>query len=288
MQPLLIIITMLLAPLSFAESQSVKILFSNAISTLTALEAPLKNPASEWDIVIEKAKELVDVKTAQFYRTKWNQPLPFFVFDSRNSQTTPQNIVLFFGGIHADEISPIYSSFRALVELTFDARLQPENTRLIYVPILNPDGFVGQFVQNGSTTRTNANGVDLNRNFSSKKPETETRFLKELIALYNPSHIIALHAPFGWLDYDGPAMDAAAPRAMKKHVNRWLNRVSNAGKLRINSIFKEHPGSAGNYGSKLGKHVLTIEYPHDRGSHAIKNWSAHGASIVESLRTNDE
>ena len=94
---------------------------------------------------------------------------------------------------------------------------------LFFIPCLNPDGMF-------SNTRTNANGVDLNRNFPTKNwgknegdnatcddcttdyyggkepaSEIETRFLIDIIEEYKPELILTIHAPYKVVNYDGPA-----------------------------------------------------------------------------------
>ena len=98
------------------------------------------------------------------------------------------------------------------------------NNNLLFIPCLNPDGF-----QNG--TRTNANGVDLNRNFPTKNwgedtsgagenpkdyyggespaSEIETQFVIDIIEKYQPKLILTLHAPYKIVNYDGPAKEIA-------------------------------------------------------------------------------
>jgi protein MpaA len=94
----------------------------------------------------------------------------------------------------------------------------------LFIPCLNPDGMqLGQ--------RTNANGVDLNRNFPTKNwgedtsqagnnptdyyggtspaSEIETKFLIDVIEKYNPKTILTLHAPYKVVNYDGPAKELA-------------------------------------------------------------------------------
>jgi len=91
---------------------------------------------------------------------------------------------------------------------------------LLFIPCLNPDGMQLK-------RRTNANGVDLNRNFPTKNwgedtsqagdnpadyfggksagSEIETQFVIDVIEQYKPELIITLHAPYKVVNYDGPA-----------------------------------------------------------------------------------
>lgn len=95
---------------------------------------------------------------------------------------------------------------------------------LLFIPCLNPDG-----LQNN--TRTNANGVDLNRNFPTKNwgedtsaagdnpddyyggkspaSEIETQFVIDIIEKYKPKLILTLHAPYKIVNYDGSAKEIA-------------------------------------------------------------------------------
>ena len=95
---------------------------------------------------------------------------------------------------------------------------------ILFIPCLNPDG-----MQNN--TRTNANGVDLNRNFPTKNwgedtsaagdnpqdyyagkspaSEIETQFVIDIIEKYNPKLILTLHAPYKIVNFDGPAKKIA-------------------------------------------------------------------------------
>ena len=87
---------------------------------------------------------------------------------------------------------------------------------LLFIPCLNPDGMQLK-------TRTNSNGVDLNRNFPTKNweltkkneffggmsagSEIETRFLIDTIDEFKPELILTLHAPYKVVNYDGPARE---------------------------------------------------------------------------------
>src|SRR5699024_6278102 len=130
------------------------------------------------------------------------------------------------------------------------------------VPSLNPDGLLAD-----SPRRTNANGVDLNRNLptiawreeskhywrtvgyeerrypgNAPASEPETQWLVDEIAAFRPDVIISVHAPYGVLDYDGTY---PAPRQL--------------GSLDLHRL-GVYPGSLGNYASRmLGIPVITIE-----------------------------
>ena len=83
-------------------------------------------------------------------------------------------------------------------------------TNILFVPCLN-----------SANTRTNFNGVDLNRNFPTKNweltekdmyfggdfpaSEKETQFIIDLVEKYSPKAILTLHAPYKIVNYDGPA-----------------------------------------------------------------------------------
>lgn len=118
--------------------------------------------------------------------------------------------ILVIGVFHGDE-----PQGKFLIEEYLKNHL---TSKLLFIPCLNPDGMK-------SGTRTNSNGVDLNRNFPTENweltekneffgglksaSEIETRFLIEIIEEYNPELILTLHAPFKVVNYDGSAKDIA-------------------------------------------------------------------------------
>jgi protein MpaA len=170
--------------------------------------------------------------------------------------------VLLLGGIHGDELTA-----SAVVFHWMQWMQTPEAQQLDWsiVPVVNPDGLLAP-----KPKRVNANGVDLNRNFPTpgweqeapqywakatrsdprrfpgKAPlsEPETRWLYQEMERFRPQVIISVHAPFGVLDFDGPAP------APTKFGRLLINRVG------------VYPGSLGNYS---GRHknvpVITIELP---------------------------
>jgi len=136
------------------------------------------------------------------------------------------------------------------------------------IPVMNPDGLLKR-----SAERTNHNGIDLNRNLPShdwernavlywetkgeKNPrkypgtepnsEPETQWLVDEVNLFKPDAIIAIHAPYGVVDFDAHKLNTA-PKSL--------------GKLRLN-LLGTYPGSLGNYaGINLNIPVITLELPH--------------------------
>lgn len=169
--------------------------------------------------------------------------------------------VLVVGGIHGDELS---SASLALHWLQI-AKEIPADAHWRFIPLLNPDGLLMS-----PARRTNANGVDLNRNFPTPhwereakiyweqkvkrdprrwpgpKPlsEPESKFLHDEMERFKPHLIVSIHAPYGVLDFDGPT---APPNKLGR---LYLDQVG---------IF---PGSLGNYGGvHKGMPVVTIELP---------------------------
>lgn len=138
-----------------------------------------------------------------------------------------------------------------------------QTNNLLFIPCLNPDGMqLGQ--------RTNANGVDLNRNFPTKNwgknlgdnatcddeksayyggisagSEIETQFLIDTISEFKPQTILTLHAPYKVVNYDGPAKELA------EKISAIINYPVEA------SIGYPTPGSFGTYAG-VERQISTI------------------------------
>ena len=173
--------------------------------------------------------------------------------------------ILLVGGTHGDELASISIVFKWM------HTLEKHHSGLFHwhvVPLMNPDGALIK-----KSTRTNANGVDLNRNFPAPAQallpvnywlqkamgnkrrfpghtplsEPETRWLKQEIEQFKPDVIVAIHAPYDLVDYDAP--------------NR-ANAPEKIGPLYKN-LMGTYPGSLGNYaGIHLGIPVITMELPY--------------------------
>lgn len=196
------------------------------------------------------------------HRSQLNKPLLLKEYPPLGSKK-PQARILVLGGIHGDEYSSVSIAFKWM------AKLDRYHSGLFHwkiIPLVNPDGLLRK-----KSRRTNGSGVDLNRNFSPGKNNTaslnywknktykdsrrypgpkplsepETRLIVNLIEEFKPDAIVAIHAPYGILDFDGPHK---AP--------------GHLGPLHL-KLLGTYPGSLGNYaGLQLGKPVITIELPY--------------------------
>jgi len=139
--------------------------------------------------------------------------------DTNEVDDTAHHRVLIIGGFHGDEYATVSIIFKwiTLLNLFYTGSYYWQ-----IVPLLNPDGLLQR-----SSSRTNANGVDLDRNFpvsandynafqyweenTNGDPEyfpgkyalsePESQWLAEEIEQYRPDAIITIHAPNHSLGY---------------------------------------------------------------------------------------
>jgi protein MpaA len=165
--------------------------------------------------------------------------------------------IMVMGGIHGDEI-PVLPVTRLLQA---EAKIPPPGYQYLFIQNANPDGFAMK-------TRTNTNGVDLNRNFDSawskeskapryfpgKRPlsEPESIALLTLIKKFKPCRILSIHAPLKVVNFDGPGSEAIAK---KMAVLIHYKAVGNIG--------YPTPGSMGKKCVDLGIPLVTIELSND-------------------------
>ena len=212
------------------------------------------------------------------------RPLVFAEFGPEDAT----NRTLIFSMVHGDEITPLYVGFE-LAKWAEEKMKSFPNTRLVLAPLVNPDGFFEY-----PKTRTNAHGVDCNRNFGTQdwktqavsswktkfksdkrrfpgyKPdsEPETQFQKAMIEKVKPSKIISIHSPLNVLDYDGPD---------HLKLDRFdVGYVKKCEELRVKIKAKStgfFPGSLGNYsGIELGIPTITLELPTANPVYAKAYW----------------
>ncbi len=174
------------------------------------------------------------------------------------------NNILVIGVVHGDEPQGKFLIDSYLSRLS-DNKICAKNN-LLFIPCLNPDGMARK-------TRTNANGVDLNRNFPTANwgknlgdnatcddnatayyggecaaSEIETQFLIDTVEKYSPKLVVTLHTPYKIVNYDGPAQDIA-------------QRISDIIKYPVEkSVGYPTPGSFGTFcGAERGIPTITLE-----------------------------
>lgn len=161
--------------------------------------------------------------------------------------------VLVVGGVHGDEPASVVAVLAAL------AAKVPASTAVFAWPALNPDGLLRR-------QKDNARGVDLNRNFAARNfsvehppgydpgpaplSEPETAALAAAVDAFRPSAVVAVHAPFACVNYDGPA-------------RAWAERIAAAcGWPARGDIGYPTPGSLGSWlGVDRALPVVTLELP---------------------------
>lgn len=189
------------------------------------------------------------------------------------------NVILVIGCIHGDE-----RVSGAVVAKLADScsRSKPDSTdnKIVLLPIANPDGYKLK-------QRTNANKVDINRNFPTRdwnalskadryypgprpSSEPETKFIVNLISKFNPRLIVSVHMPLNMINYDGPAEVLA-------------NKMSALNGYSVHkSIGYETPGSLGTYaGVERGIPVITLELP-DAPFEAV--WPQNRQALFAAIR----
>lgn len=230
--------------------------------------------------------------------------------DDEHTETT-----LIMCGVHGDEITPIkfcYDVLNYMEKISQGKVIDPHTNKVaslkgklvIIAPLVNPDSYFKK-----RPTRTNANGVDVNRNFPThdfKKyamnswikrygrdkrrfpgkqamSEPETIFQVNLIYRYKPDKIISVHAPLTMLDYDGPA-SAHTGGIVGSRANQLLIRMSEQAKGYRIKNYPFFPGSLGNYaGNERNIPTFTLELPTSDASKASSYWSLFKESIHSAI-----
>ncbi len=215
-----------------------------------------------------------------YYRkSQMKRPLLFTSF-GRGSR----DVTIFLGGVHGDESPSVYIMFKLAEFLKENPGLYTDKT-IVIAPIVNPDGFFRK-----PQARTNARGVDINRNFPTRdwrpgkkdryypgpgsSSESETKFQVALINRYKPAKIITVHSPLGLYDYDGPSSDLDS-------IVVWLKKLSRDNGLPLRR-YKVYPGSLGNYAGVERKiHTLTLELPSSQPQQGAKYFDQFKKTLLE-------
>jgi len=172
------------------------------------------------------------------------------------SYARPRPPALLFAAIHGDE-----AVTQLMLERLADELIErPPGRETWIVPCVNPDGVL-------AGTRNNANDVDLNRNFASaswgtnRRPgynpgraaedQPETQALVRLVEHVQPQRIIALHATYRMVNWDGAGEALANEMAAR------------CGYPVEHDMGYPTPGSFGaKYGVEKNLEVVTLEVPY--------------------------
>lgn len=187
--------------------------------------------------------------------------------------------ILIMATIHGDEDAGTPLVRRLAAHLADHPELT-KGRRILLIPVVNPDG-------HAKRTRTNARGVDLNRNYpasnyqrlarhgSTALSEPESVAISDLLDAQRPRRIVSIHQPLrsghACIDYDGPGDDLAA--AMAAHCHLPIERLGS------------RPGSLGSYaGLTLGVPIITLELPKDAGTmSADEIWARWGSMLLAAI-----
>lgn len=190
------------------------------------------------------------IKTIKTATTKENNIISLLETQNEKYDKT----ILIIGVFHGEEPQGEY-----LINRYLKTNLSKIKNKLFIIPCLNPDGMK-------KNQRQNANGIDLNRNFPTKNwkitdkkeyfggrepaSETETKFITDILENRKFDAILSIHAPFGIVNYDGPAKELA-------------EKISEITQYPVQSdIGYPTPGSFGNYaGVERNIPVITLELP---------------------------
>lgn len=184
--------------------------------------------------------------------------------------------VLLVGAVHGDE-----RAGRRLLRLIARNAVPPAGSQLLLVDDLNPDG-------SARGTRTDARGVDLNRNSSAgwagagRRPwsEPETRAWRNLVLRERPDVTVFYHQPLGVVDV--PSVGSA----------RLSRRYARLARLPVRRL-PTYPGSLTRWQNARVRRgsAFVVELPRGPMSnvavlrHAAAVFALAGASSVRSLRS---
>lgn len=225
--------------------------------------------------------------------------IPWVVFGDE-SKLESKNVTLIMCGVHGDEITPVKFCYDIIYDLK-DFLWDFSERIVVVAPLVSPDSFF-----KAKPTRTNARGVDVNRNFPTQDwsadalrlwkvkhgkdkrrfpghkalSEPEVVFQVNLIKRYRPAKIISVHSPLMMLDYDGPDLKKDTTRPAKDLL---LSMSEKASRYKV-SNYPHFPGSLGNWaGQELGIPTYTLELPNSDPHQSDKYWKLFREAIHHAI-----
>ena len=185
------------------------------------------------------------------------------------------DVIMIISAIHGDEKAGV-PLVKKLDRLLREKPYKVFGRTIILAPVVNPDGYA-------ANTRSNANKIDLNRNFQTSNrvnnssnglngfSEPEAVALAEVIQKYKPQRIVSIHSPLGCVDYDGDAFLLAY-------------RMAKASGLKVEKL-GSRPGSLGSYaGVEFGVPIITLECTKlDESLSSQQLWDKYGQALLISI-----
>lgn len=192
------------------------------------------------------------------------------------------DVSLILGGIHGSEPTSANIAEQLVDELRRNPSLYAGRT-VVVIPRTNPDGLA-------TGSRTNARGVDLNRNFPASNwrlasngarthgtqplSEPESAAIRRAVLEYAPSKIVSIHSIARGrhgVNFDGPAEGLA--RAMTRQNGYRL----------IPNMGYPTPGSFGTWaGIDGGIPTITLELPRESSGAAV--WRENRAALLAAIQ----
>ena len=203
------------------------------------------------------------------------KPIKGYVF-GKGKDTT-----LMFGAIHGNEVGTVVLMNELVDYLRNDSSVISKDKQLVIIPILNPDGYYDR------TDKHNANGVNLNLNFSTTDwimygkegqyagaepwSESESRALKSVVEEYLPDRMISYHAS-GYLSNPESTDES-------KELARWY--AAKTGYNYFDDPVWDYSGTATKWFEQTyDKPAITVEL-HD---HDHSDWVINKGPMLELLR----
>lgn len=187
--------------------------------------------------------------------------------------------ILILAGVHGDEIEGIAAAYGI-----FDTLLKNpiESAKISIIPMLNMDGILAK-------TRQNLNGIDLNRNMSTKDwtsetqnpryfpgtqpdSEPETQTLVNFISIQKPRFIYNLHSWKPLLNVNGDCKKEA--QIISQLTNYEIHE----------DIGYPTPGCLGTY-CGLERNIPTLTYEIERGLSSENILKIHVPAILMALKS---
>lgn len=188
--------------------------------------------------------------------------------------------VFLLGGVHGNETEGVAATAGFHDEFASGNRLADLHCDLLFIPVLNPDGFL-------AFSRHNGNAVDLNRNMPTRDwvqnspgekyysgpaagSEPETQLLLRLLNDFQPDFILSLHSWKPMFNINGPA-------------HAYARKMQDALPYEITEdIGYPTPGSLGTYAG-WERQIPTITFEIERGLPLKTVWPTVRPAVLAAI-----